>query len=348
MKEPDPRNQAALAETLGKLGDAASLPILAALLADAGRPEAVRAAALRGLSTARDRRSLRARLGLIYDPNAPPSLVAAALPDLARAGFLPPNDLASFLENPAAPVRAAALLSLNVKKPLPADLKQSVLDRLDDPAREVREAAILAVVAFRMPEAVPRLLALAGKPEPPDRTPAIAALCRLPDPRAVSIYLAAIRDRDPQLRRAGESALLAIRDRVPRSARRGGAVGRVLRSGGDVARARAGPVRADPRLAGDRAVPQDHAPGLRRRALDRLRPGPRRGRRAGRSSWTPRQADPTTGRVDLDDLKRRGRRPRRLRLRRRRLARPLRLRLRRGRVRPRGPRADAPGLERAP
>src|SRR5262249_34328044 len=82
-------------------------------------------------------------------------------------------------------------------------------------AREVRDAAILAAAACRIYEAVPRLVALANRSEPAERTQAIAAACRLPDPRAGSLYLAAIRDHDPPLCRSAESALLAIRDRVP-------------------------------------------------------------------------------------------------------------------------------------
>ena len=117
-----------------------------------------------------DPQSLRARFTLLYDPKAPASLIARALPDLARLGFLPPNDLASFLEHPAASVRAAALLSLNVKKSLPADLQQSVLDRLDDKDAEVREAAMMAVVPLQLRAAVPRLIAIAGDTHSPDRT----------------------------------------------------------------------------------------------------------------------------------------------------------------------------------
>jgi putative heme-binding domain-containing protein len=302
VKEPDPRNQEALAEVLGKLGDAASLPILASLLADSGRPEAVRVAALQGLSTARDPRSLRARLGLIYDPNAPPSLVAATLPGLAGAGILPLNDLASFLESPAAAVRAAALLSLNIKRPLPPEVKQAILDRLDDPAGEVREAATLAVVAFRMPEAVPRLLARAAGADSPDRTRAIAALCRLPDPRAVSAYLAAIRDRDPRLQRAGESALLAIRDRVPdeiTAAARSAEISGPAASSLERVLARFEPIR-EWRVIGPfpRATPQLF---LGERPIDFAR---RHAGVAGQPvSWTTRRADLKTGRVDLEDLK---------------------------------------------
>ena len=112
-------------------------------------------------------------------------------------------------------------MSLNVKKSLPVDLQQSVLDRLGDKEAEVREAAMLAVVPLQLRAAVPRLLAIAGDARSPDRTAAIEALCGIPDPRAVSFYLAAIQDRDPRLRRAGESALLAIRDQRGRSARLG-------------------------------------------------------------------------------------------------------------------------------
>ncbi|HEX3450356.1 MAG TPA: HEAT repeat domain-containing protein, partial [Isosphaeraceae bacterium] len=111
IKEPDATNQAVLVEALGTLSDPMASPILAAIVRDLGRAEAVRVAAVKALAGARDAQSLRARLALLYDANAPAPLVALALPDLARMGFLPPNDLASFLEHPAPPVRAAAILS---------------------------------------------------------------------------------------------------------------------------------------------------------------------------------------------------------------------------------------------
>ena len=214
-RERDPRNQAALAETLGKLGDDASAPMLAILH---GRRPISRGGSRRGPARAvdfRDRRSLNARLALIYDPNAPAWLVAAALPGLAAAGLLPPYDLASFLENQAPAVRAAALLSMNVKKALPADLKPVG-------ARPARRPGLGRSARRRSwrssPSGCPRP-SLACSSSPASRNLRITirrslALCRLPDPRALPIYLAAIGDRNPQLRRAGESALLAIRDRV--------------------------------------------------------------------------------------------------------------------------------------
>ena len=301
-RERDPRNQAALAETLGKLGDNASVPILSTILADARYPEEVRAAAQRGLSGFRDRRTLNVRLGLIYDANAPPSLVAAALPELASAGILPPYDLVSFLENRSPQVRAAALLSLNLKKALPADLKPSVLERLNDPSPEVREAAILAVVAYRYFEAVPRLLVLAGEPGSAHHTSATLALCKLPDPRALSIYLAAIGDPNVAIRRAGESALLAIRDRVSgqlRSAARSPSLSDSAALSLERVMAKFEPIRTW-RVIGPfpRANPQVF---LGDASIDFARTHVGAGGRT--IGWTVRRADPTNGRVLLDDLK---------------------------------------------
>ncbi len=54
-REAEPGNQEALAQAAARLRDAAAMPILADWLADATRPEPVRAAALRGLATVRDR-----------------------------------------------------------------------------------------------------------------------------------------------------------------------------------------------------------------------------------------------------------------------------------------------------
>jgi putative heme-binding domain-containing protein len=210
VRETDIDNQAALVEALGEAGDAASEPVFAAMLADAGGALQVRSAALRALARFRDRRSLGARLTLVYDEKAPAPLVAAALVDLARLGVLPPNDLASFFQHREPEVRAAALLSLNVKKALPPDVRQSVLDALEDKSALVRQAAMLAVVPLQLRAAVPRLVSIASNPSSPERSFARDALLRLPDPRAVSVYRDATRDSNPLVRKAGESALRSI------------------------------------------------------------------------------------------------------------------------------------------
>ena len=302
-KEPEPRNQVAIAEALGKIQDAVAIPALVAILSDARRAEPVRVAALQGLSGARDRAAFNARIGLIYDPNAPPGLVAAALPGLAQSGILPPNDLASFLESPHGPIRAAALLSLNPRRELPEEIRRSVLDRLDDKDANVQEAAVLAAVACRITAAVPGLLQQAGRSEPTVRDRAIAALCRLPDPRAVDIYLSAL--RDPRFRHAAGSALAAVRDRDD---------GRIL------AAARSEPLdglalaEIERALARFAVIPAWRVIGPFPRTTPRLFLGEPRidfargqiGAGGKAVAWSIRRAEPSTGRVDLDDLKRLG------------------------------------------
>ncbi|MFO0951571.1 MAG: hypothetical protein U0835_10540 [Isosphaeraceae bacterium] len=64
----------------------------------------------------------------------------------------------------------------------------------------MRQAAMQAVVTLRAAEATPRLLALAQRDE--TRADATLALAAMPDPRALPVYLAALRDRNAELLRA--------------------------------------------------------------------------------------------------------------------------------------------------
>jgi cytochrome c553 len=146
-------------------------------------------------------------------------LVARALPALARDGIIPSNDVAGFLEHNSSAVRAAALLSLNVKKLVASDIKALILARLDDKAAEVRLAAVMAAGALNLREAIPKLIDLAAQPDAELRPQAIAALCLMPDQRADHIYRQAAVDSDPSLSRAGRSALLAIGQADPQLVR---------------------------------------------------------------------------------------------------------------------------------
>ena len=215
-KEPDPRNQAALAETLGQLGDAASRrswhPGWPTPDARGGpRRGAPRAVELpRSPVAARpagiDLRPERARRRWWPPP----------CPTWPAQGCCRPTSWSSFLENPAAagpgrgpvePERQAAAAG----RPQAGGARPA---RRPGPRRSARRRSWPSSPSGCSRPSRACSPSPAG-PSPPDRTSAIAALCRLPDPRAVSIYLAAIGDRNPRLRRAGESALLAIRDRVP-------------------------------------------------------------------------------------------------------------------------------------
>ena len=129
----------------------------------------------------------------------------------------------------------------------------------------------------------------------PDRSSAIAALCRLPDPAALPVYLAAIKDRDPSLRRAGETALVAIRDKVAGEL---AAAARSESSGGPAALAlervlaRFEPIR-NWRVIGPfpRTTPQIF---LGERSIDFHRAAT--GALGRPVSWADRSGDPATGR----------------------------------------------------
>jgi len=212
--ERDADNRTALVESLGVLNDATSTRLLLPVVVDPEEAEPTRVAALDALNRLRGPDVVRARLTVLYDEKSPDSLVARALPALARDGFLPPNDLADFLKNDSPLVRASAVMSLNPSRPLPPEVKQVVLERLDDEDGDVRRAALLAAGPLKLREAVPTLLEKARTARDEDRAAVLIALCALPDPAAVSFYVAALADPDPSLRRAGVSALVAIRDRA--------------------------------------------------------------------------------------------------------------------------------------
>jgi HEAT repeat protein len=212
--ERDADNQAALVEALGGLNDATSTRLLLPVVVDPDRPEAVRASALDSLNRLRGRDVIRARLTVLYDEKSPDALVARALPPLARDGVLPANDLVGFLENKSPLVRAAAVMSFNPSRPLPPEVKEAVLARLDDEDAEVRRAALLASGPLKLKEAVPKLIDKAKTAQDEDRSSVLQALCSLPDPRALAFYVAAVETADPSLKRAGVRALLAIRDQA--------------------------------------------------------------------------------------------------------------------------------------
>src|SRR5262249_42931704 len=128
------------------------------------------------------------------------------------------------------------------------------------------------------------------------------ALAAMPDPQALPLYLAAIQSRNPELRRAGESALLAIRDQVA------GDLEKRLRSGKlagpatltlERVLARFQPI-VDWRVIG----PFPRTPAqvfVSEASIDFSRS--HTGAEGRTIVWAPRTADAKTGRLMLDDFK---------------------------------------------
>ena len=208
--EANPRNASAIASGLGVLLDYPSVETLAAVLADKGRPDAVRVAALDALGRFRGPKAYNARLAVVYDAESPAPLVALALPNLGRDGLLPPNDMSAFLDNEKPSVRIAALNGLAKSKNLPGGVRESIVRTLEDKDVEVKKAASETVAALRISEAIPTLLNLANQAEIRDE--AGNALAAMPDLQALPIYLAGLRDINPSRRAAAASALTVIRE----------------------------------------------------------------------------------------------------------------------------------------
>ena len=298
--EPDPVNAAAALRFLGEQRDTRAAPAVGKMLADPKRPEEVRIAALDALAQMNGPVAINARLMIVYDSASPESLIVRALPALGRARLLPGNDLLGFLDHASPHVRAAALGAFPRDKPLTAPLIESILVHADDPSPEVRVALAETAEAHRIKAAIPKLIEWAAG-DGPARTAAIRALAAMPDRRGLAAYVAALHDRDPDIRRAGVAALTAIRalaaPELAERAARGEFAGpsallveRLLATFRPVADWRVigpfpratGPIFADPRAI-DFAHPETGAGGKL-------------------VAWHPRPADPQTATLALDDL----------------------------------------------
>ncbi|HWE35733.1 MAG TPA: HEAT repeat domain-containing protein, partial [Isosphaeraceae bacterium] len=299
-REGDATNRATLITALGRWGEPRAVPLLGQIVASKNQPLLVRTAALDALGGINNRQAFNLRFALLFDPTAPPELVARALPGLGRSGALPPNDLADFMDGKPKPVQIAALHALREVAKLPPEVHARIVARLEDPDAEVRDAAIDAVGRLRLAGAVPKLIALAKSEA--TRTGATIALCGMPDTRAIDVYLAALDDRNADLRRVAQLALLRIRPQVSaelvRRARAGEfrglaaeSVGRVLADFRPIAAWKViGPF---PRTTaqvffGERSIDFGRAySGVEGRPI----------------RWSEMAADARTGRIDLDAFK---------------------------------------------
>ena len=300
--ETDPINTLAVVRFLGEQRDSKAVPGLARKLGDPKQTEDVRLAALDALGQLVGPAPLNARLMVLYDSNSPDALIARALPALGRARLLPSNDLVGFLDHKSGAVRASALGAFPLDKPPASDVVEAILLRFDDPAPEVRAAAAYAASTHRLKAAIPRLLELARGSDTRLRAEATRALAAMPDRRATPALVAALNDRDPDLRRAGLAGLTAIRgDALPELTAMAGrgefvgpsalAVERLLATFHPLTQWRViGPFpRATGPIFGDaRAIDFSKVePGLEGRPI----------------AWRTRTADPKTGTLSLDDLK---------------------------------------------
>ena len=114
------------------------------------------------------------------------------------------------LNHPAAEVRAAAVGAL---ARIGGDQAQrALISALGDADLGVRRLAVNALGTLRAKAAVPPLLEAYRRPE--TRSEALAALSRMPDARALEVYLEGLGAKNPGVRDECRKALAAIREEV--------------------------------------------------------------------------------------------------------------------------------------
>jgi putative membrane-bound dehydrogenase-like protein len=211
-KEPKVRQEVALA--LGQMGDKEALPLLIAALRDPSNPEGVRSAALSGLETIGGKPAVEALIEALTNKEGSlkeevQARMVAALGRFKAKEAIPA--IADRLSHASAEVRVAAADALgkigDAKLGAP-----KVRPALNDKAPEVRKAALNALAALKDVESIPAMIELAN--DEPTRYEGTLALAKLPDVRALQVYLRGLADRSPDLRKASASAIVSIRDKA--------------------------------------------------------------------------------------------------------------------------------------
>ena len=212
-RAPSIRREIALA--LGNMGDKEALPLLILALRDPANAEPVRTATLTGLEAIGGPRAIDALIEAL-GTNTRGDLkdegqirMMAALGRFHAKGGIPV--IADRLFHPNAEVRAAAAEALGKVGDRALGIPR-VRVALKDQAPEVRKAGLAALATLKDVESIPAMIGLAN--EEPTRFEATLALTKLPDLRALQVYLRGLADKSPALREACGSAVTAIRDQA--------------------------------------------------------------------------------------------------------------------------------------
>jgi putative membrane-bound dehydrogenase-like protein len=245
VAETDPEVRAAFARAIGGLRDRDAMPDLAAAIRDPDGPAVVRDAALGAVETMGGREATDLLVSILDDPSLSDDRRRNVIAALERA----PADAATAalvkaMDNPAAPVREAAVAALATvlgreeasrRESEPASMGEkaaavavallgsggtsrhdsalaALRTRIDDPAVEVRKKAVEALGKLQDAASVPALIAAADRDDL--RFEAVEALTASPVAEAIPVYIAALGEKSPTLRKRAASALAALRDQA--------------------------------------------------------------------------------------------------------------------------------------
>ncbi len=211
-REPAVRQEIAVA--LGSMGDKEALPLLVAALRDTANPEGVRNAALTGLESIGGKLAGSALVEALSNKQDPLKdetqiRLLAALGRFKAWEAIPTIAERLSHANPEIRVAAAeALGKIGDLKDCPPRLRPA----LKDSSVAVRKAAVTALASLGDRDSIPGMIELAN--DEATRHEATLALAKLPDVRALQVYLRGITEKSPDIRKASSLAIGSIRDKA--------------------------------------------------------------------------------------------------------------------------------------
>jgi putative heme-binding domain-containing protein len=213
LRSPDPLVRGAAMKVYKDIPDPGAEAILQHMATDPANSEADRMEAISWFgelpSPSENTKNLLSRLAT--EPAQPPAIKIAALHSLGALKLKSAvAAIEQSLKDPAPAVRVAGLDALAMTLGDAAGAQAAAA--LQDGDVEVRRTAIRLVGETEFRDALPALLALASDPATHDEL--LAAVARMPDRRALGLYLEGLQSKNSTLRDGSRSALVKIKDSI--------------------------------------------------------------------------------------------------------------------------------------
>ncbi len=208
---PDENVRKAAVRALVDLQDSGAVPLFARLATDPANPTALRADAARLLVSLKVPQATEPLKKLIGDAKTPADVLLVALDGVSRLqGTEIAPAIERWLTSDDPLVRGKAVVAYAQARGQAA--ADQVAKAIADRDTGVRQQALRAAGQFDLRETIPAIIAVAG--DPAVRDEAILALSRMPDRRALHVYLDALVDKNPALRSAAGIAVGTIKQAV--------------------------------------------------------------------------------------------------------------------------------------